>query len=110
MKPESKFPTKLYSSIALPFSFENKAKTHPKMKVKILAFGIAREICGARSFELDLPESCDTVSLQQLLSDQYPRLQELSSCRLALNEEYLETNKILASGDEIAILPPVSGG
>ncbi len=80
------------------------------MKINILAFGIAREICGAKSFELELPEHSDTAALQTLLHDKYPRLAQLASCQLAVNAEYAQTPKILAAGDEVAILPPVSGG
>lgn len=80
------------------------------MKINVLAFGIAREICGARSFELEVPASCNTELLMQLLSAQYPRLNQLASCQLAVNETYVQEPAALNPGDEIAILPPVSGG
>ena len=81
-----------------------------KMKIKILAFGIAREICGTQSFELEVPEHSDTAALKQLLNEQYPRLNQLTSCILAVNEEYVVEYKMLSPGDEVAIIPPVSGG
>ena len=80
------------------------------MKINILAFGIAREICGARSFELEVPSDCDTSALWQLLGAQYPRLNQLASCQLAVNEVYVQEPASLSPGDEIAVLPPVSGG
>lgn len=80
------------------------------MKVKVVAFGIAREICGARTFEVEVPTNCDTDALEQLLGKRYPRLHALASFHLAVNEAYVLDNIILAPGDEIAILPPVSGG
>ena len=80
------------------------------MTINLLAFGIAREICGARSFELELPEQSDTNTLQKLLETKYPRLQTLASCKLAVNEEYAIEPITLSAGDEVAILPPVSGG
>lgn len=80
------------------------------MKIKILAFGIARDICGAQSFDLEVPEQSDTTSLKCLLNEQYPRLNQLTSCLLAVNEEYAPEHKRLQEGDEIALLPPVSGG
>jgi molybdopterin converting factor subunit 1 len=80
------------------------------MKVKVVAFGIAREICGARTFEVEVPTNCDTDALKQLLEIQYPRFHLLAPFQLAVNEAYVVENILLASGDEIAILPPVSGG
>ena len=80
------------------------------MKINILAFGIAREICGTKSFDLDLPENSDTATLQSLLYSKYPRLAQLASCQLAVNAEYTQEPKTLADGDEVAIIPPVSGG
>lgn len=80
------------------------------MKIQLLAFGIARDICGSRSFELDIPENTNTQMLQQLLEERYPRLRQLPACTLAVNEEYAHEPTLLAAGDEVAILPPVSGG
>ncbi len=80
------------------------------MKIKILAFGIAREICGGRAFELEVPDQFDTASLQSMLGEKFPRLLQLATCQLALNEEYVWQNSLIAPGDEVAILPPVSGG
>jgi molybdopterin converting factor subunit 1 len=80
------------------------------MKINILAFGIAREICGAKSFELELPEQSDTAALQSMLQAKFPRLAGLASCQLAVNAEYAQAPTLLADGDEVAIIPPVSGG
>lgn len=80
------------------------------MHIKILAFGIAREICGARQFEMEVPAQTDTGQLKQLLQQQFPGLHQLASCLLAVNETYAHEDIPLQPGDEIAILPPVSGG
>lgn len=80
------------------------------MKITILTFGIAREICGARSFDLELPEGSHTDVLKQLLQENYPELKRLASWQLAVNETYAHENMPISNGDEIAILPPVSGG
>ncbi len=80
------------------------------MKINILTFGIAREICGAKSFELELPEHSDTTTLKGMLEGKYPRLAALASFQLAVNAEYAQTPTVLSNGDEVAIIPPVSGG
>ncbi len=80
------------------------------MKINILTFGIAREICGGANFHLEAPEHTTAGELRQLLAEKYPRLAGLSSFLLAVNEEFAETDTLIRPGDEIAIIPPVSGG
>ena len=80
------------------------------IKVNILAFGIARDICGTRAFELVLPSPCSTEALLQILQEKYPALAQLASCSLAVNASYVQETQLLSDGDEVAIIPPVSGG
>lgn len=80
------------------------------IKVTILAFGIAREICGTRSFELELPSDCSTEALLQMLQEKHPGLAQLAACSLAVNAVYVQEPQPLSDGDEVAIIPPVSGG
>ena len=79
-------------------------------KMKILAFGIAREIMGGSSIEMDIAENATVTDLKQLLTTQYPRLNRLNSFLIAVNMEYAQPHQILKSTDEIALIPPVSGG
>ena len=44
------------------------------------------------------------------LEEKYPRLKELASYMVAVNDEYASTNIAINENDEIAIIPPVSGG
>ena len=78
--------------------------------MKILAFGIAREIIGGSSIEMDIAENATVSDLKQLLTTQYPRLNRLNSFLIAVNMEYAQPHQILKSTDEIALIPPVSGG
>ncbi len=80
------------------------------MHLKIHTFGIARDICGAPSLLLELPNGTTAGQLKQLLSEQYPRLGRLASFLLAVNEEYASSDTLLLPEDEIAVIPPVSGG
>jgi len=80
------------------------------MQLHIFTFGIARDICGSSTISLEVPEACTAGRLRQILSDQYPRLGALASFLLAVNEAYAEPDISLLPGDEIAIIPPVSGG
>lgn len=80
------------------------------MKIKILAFGIAREILGTSQTALEIPESATVSSLKTQLEETYPRLRQLATYMVAVNDEYAQPEQILFPTDEIAIIPPVSGG
>jgi molybdopterin synthase sulfur carrier subunit len=80
------------------------------MKIKILAFGIARDIVGGFDTVLDLPEGALVADVRQSLTAQFPDFQKLTSLKLAVNSEYAADDLILTANDEIVIIPPVSGG
>lgn len=80
------------------------------MKIKVLAFGIAKDIFGAPVVEVDMAQDSTVASLKATLEARYPRLQQLSSFMIAVNEEYAEAGNALQPHDEVAIIPPVSGG
>ena len=80
------------------------------MKINILTFGIARDICGGTSILVELPENATAGELKQHLTEQFPRLAGLSSLLVAVNEEFADTDTLIQAGDEVAIIPPVSGG
>ncbi|MFI5160939.1 MAG: molybdopterin converting factor subunit 1 [Sphingobacteriales bacterium] len=79
------------------------------MNVKVLAFGIAKDIFGESSISIDINGST-TSNLKEALEKQYPRLKQLASYMVAVNNEYAQDEGILTEHDEIAIIPPVSGG
>ena len=80
------------------------------MQINIQTFGIARDICGGSLISLALPDHATAGQLKQLLTEQYPRLGALTSFLLAVNEEYVEPDVPIQPNDEIAVIPPVSGG
>ena len=80
------------------------------MHIKILTFGIAKEICGGSQLRLEVPDQVTAGALKQMLQEQYPRLGGLASFLLAVNEDFAEQETVIAAGDEVAIIPPVSGG
>jgi molybdopterin synthase sulfur carrier subunit len=79
------------------------------MKVNVLAFGIAKDIFGASSIEANLHGNT-TADLKESLEKSFPRLKQLKSYLIAVNNEYAEDDLMLTETDEIAIIPPVSGG
>jgi molybdopterin converting factor subunit 1 len=80
------------------------------MKCKIRAFGISREIIGSKMLELELPTGHTISDLKKNLFRKYPLFADLKSLYVAVNNEYADEQFILKEGDEIALIPPVSGG
>jgi molybdopterin converting factor small subunit len=76
----------------------------------ILAFGIARDIVGGSQFEIELEDSSTLNDLKLELLKRYPRFGELLDFSIALNSEYTRGNADINPSDELAIIPPVSGG
>ena len=76
----------------------------------ILAFGIAKEIVGGASVKILFDDGITVEDLKAKLVLQFPRLKQLSSFMIAVNGEYAVPGKIIKQTDEIAIIPPVSGG
>lgn len=76
--------------------------------MEVRVFGIVKEIAGGNSVVMD-PVST-VAELKSFLSAQYPRLQQLSSFMIAVNGTYASDNTAIHEGDEVAVIPPVSGG
>ncbi len=80
------------------------------MKLNILLFGIAKDIVGKQKLELDGTGYRDVRSLRNYLRQKFPDIRELSYFKIAVNQEFAEDSQPLHEGDEIALIPPVSGG
>jgi molybdopterin converting factor subunit 1 len=81
------------------------------MRVRVLFFGVLKDWAGKASDTLDLHQGASVADLLAHYERQIPRLREsLPSLALAVNQEYASAETKLKSNDEVAILPPVSGG
>jgi molybdopterin converting factor subunit 1 len=80
------------------------------MELKILTFGIARDIVGGSTFNFKISEGSTVAQLKQQLLDHYPTFGTLSSLLIAVNEEYGDDETVIQKDDDIALIPPVSGG
>jgi molybdopterin synthase sulfur carrier subunit len=80
------------------------------MKIKVLAFGISKEIFNGSLIQLEVANDATVSNLKYLLEQQYPRLKQLASYMVAVNNEYALPGDRIHERDEIAIIPPVSGG
>lgn len=79
-------------------------------QVTVKMFGVTREITGKHEMAIDLHERHTVQALRQLLAEQYPALATLKSLFIAVNNEYANDGHELHETDEIALIPPVSGG
>ena len=80
------------------------------MTVTVKFFALGRELVGAQSLTLELPESATIQDALTSVSERHPRFAELPSFLVALNAQYAERTAAVRNGDELAIIPPVSGG
>lgn len=82
------------------------------MRVRVLLFGVLRDGFGAGEQVLELPEGARAGELlQRLRAAADPALRELwPRLAVAVNREYAQADRILQPEDEVALLPPVSGG
>jgi molybdopterin converting factor subunit 1 len=80
------------------------------MVVSILGFGAVKEIFGGDVIAVEISEGVAADDLRNILLLQYPRLNQLTSFMIAVNSEYAQGNTVIVSGDEVALIPPVSGG
>jgi molybdopterin synthase sulfur carrier subunit len=81
--------------------------------MRVLLFGVTRDIvkCSSLHLTAQISEGIETVGdLKKHLSLEYPELSELTSLAVAVNQQYAEENHPLGKMDEIALIPPVSGG
>lgn len=80
--------------------------------MNVLLFGIAKDIVGKSeinfSGEDNIPNS--VLELKEKLKASYPEFGKLTSLAIAVNSEYAVDDRTLNEKDEIAIIPPVSGG
>ena len=81
------------------------------MKAKVRLFARLSELAGTREAEVDVGEGLTAGEVYQELCRRYPALSGLNgSIRYAVNGEYAEPGHSVGEGDEVALIPPVSGG
>jgi MoaE-MoaD fusion protein len=81
------------------------------MQVRVLFFGLLTDISGRRSETVSLPEGSSIRDLLVHYEKNFPRLNGLmSSLAVSVNQNYAPVTAKLHDGDEVALLPPVSGG
>ena len=77
----------------------------------MLLFASYRERVGRSEVSLELPDGSSVASFVREMGERFPKLtSKPSSLVVAVNQEYRGHEHVLAEGDEVALIPPVSGG
>lgn len=78
-------------------------------KYTIKAFGATKDILGGKEVSFEM-SGITVAELRSELNTRYPKLTGLRSLYIAVNNSYAEETQTLTEKDEIALIPPVSGG
>lgn len=79
------------------------------MKIKVRFFASCREIVGKGLVELEVPPGKTVSALLSTVRQDFPSL-SLTNIMVAVNQEFTGPGYALHEGDEVALIPPVSGG
>ena len=81
------------------------------MKARVKLFAALREMAGESEVELDLPETATVAHVVRELDRRYAGMMKSGvPVMIAVNAEYVSEDHTIQEGDEIAFIPPVSGG
>ncbi len=81
------------------------------MHVTVRLFALIREKAGTDSLSLDLPAGADVKQAVEAIRHRHPALEPyLDNLRFSLDMDFVEAETTLHEGDEVVLIPPVSGG
>jgi len=80
------------------------------MKLSVRLFASVREAIGSPTVDVELPDDATVATLTQAMQASYPQVRELPGARISVNYEYVDMNHPIRPNDELAVIPPVSGG
>ena len=81
------------------------------MTVKLLFFGVLSELILPGPIEMELSEGATVADARQRVLNGHPNAKAAAATAMvAVNQRYSNDETLLADGDEVAFLPPVSGG
>ena len=80
------------------------------MKLSVRLFASVREALGSNSLVVDLPDGATVRSLLGELKARFPQMRDLAPAMVSVNLEYVGEDHPLRENDQVALIPPVSGG
>lgn len=80
------------------------------MNIKIVAFGIAKDILNGRELAMTVEDGATVADVKNQLKEEFPDFQKLVKFSLAVGEEYREDDFVIGANQEVIVIPPVAGG
>jgi len=81
------------------------------MTIRVKLFAILRERAGVSEVTLDLPDGATAAAAGEAVFERFPPARQVGrSVAYAVNRSYAPPTTVLRDGDEVALIPPVSGG
>ena len=81
------------------------------MRIEVRLFAVAKELAGGPTLVVDLADGATVGDLRRALGEAIPTLRPmLKGMRLAVGHQYVDDSATIYTGDEVALIPPVSGG
>jgi sulfur-carrier protein len=82
-----------------------------QISVKVKLFAIYQEVYNASEIELQLADHTPIKAILDLMIEEYPQLEQWRNItRFGVNLQFVEPDYLLNNGDEVVLIPPVSGG
>jgi molybdopterin converting factor subunit 1 len=83
----------------------------PALSFTVLLFAAARDLAGTDTASVTLAPGATVGQLRAALARDLPALAALlAKSAVAVNHDFAEDDRVLVVGDEVAVIPPVSGG
>lgn len=80
------------------------------MKVELILYGISRDIVGGSTYLVEIKDGSTVKDVMDFLVSKFPDFNKLKSLLIAVNDEYANNEQVIEAGDEVVLIPPVSGG
>lgn len=81
------------------------------MRIEVKLFALAKQLAGAESVAIEVPENATVKQLRDELVERFPAMSSMiDHVAFAVDSEYASDNAVLSCGAEVACIPPVSGG
>ena len=81
------------------------------MNVRVKLFAVAKQTAGAETIDLEVPDGATVAAVRDALVARLPALSAVRRHLLfAVNADYAADTRMVKAGDEVACIPPVSGG
>jgi molybdopterin converting factor subunit 1 len=91
--------------------FPNNQKMNSTIRISILYFATVKDATGIRMESIDLSNDTSIREMLSKISIIYPKLKHiLNNIQISVNYRIVDLNTVLKEGDEVALLPPISGG